>query len=79
MRRDRYGGDRRLRTDTAEGYHHGLQRAMTTTKSSDAAIEKLRVDINKLARRIANEQGTQAKFDEMEAQLEALQTAYALT
>lgn len=48
-------------------------------KSSDAAIEKLRVDINKLARRIANEQGTQAKFDEMETQLEALQTAYALT
>lgn len=50
-----------------------------TAKSQQDPVEKLRMDINRLAVRISNEQGTQAKFDELEAKLEALHLEYALT
>lgn len=43
------------------------------------AAEKLRVEINRLERRISNETGDQAKFDALETKLQQLWDQYALT
>lgn len=50
-----------------------------TDKTPQDAGEKLHIEINRLERRISNEQGDQAKFDALEAKLEALRIEYALT
>lgn len=47
--------------------------------SLEAKSEKLRVEINRIAVRIVNELGGQAKCDELEAKLESLKLEYALT